>query len=192
MDEQFAPAEDLPLPEDDGFTLDDAAELTTDNWWFWVIAMPLLLGIGFWLIRRAQINGPAGFEPELPSIFYERLQRWAERLGISAPTSHTPYEQAQHLSRALPEGRTSIASITEQYVRYRFSRRALPASLQRAPIPPATITHSISESSSGTLTQDWQLLEPLLWKKWLRKLVGLGRREKNSHFALKKGKSPQD
>jgi hypothetical protein len=113
-------------------------------------------------------------------------------LGLSGPVSHTPYEQAQHLSRALPEGRAPITSITEQYVRYRFSRRALPVAVHRTVVPPAPVSHSISESANGTLTQDWQLLQPLLWKNWLRRIFRLSRRDKNNHLALEKGKSPTD
>ncbi len=190
LDEQMAMDPGAVLPEDDGFTLEDAAELTTDNWWFWII-MPIVLGLGFWFIRRAQVNGPAGFEPELPSIFYARLQRWAERLGIGVPSSHTPYEQAQHFSRALPEGRAPITSITEHYVRYRFSRRAMPVEVHRNAVPPAPVAHTVSESSNGTLTQDWQLLQPLLWKTWLRRIFRLGPRQADGHFALRERKQPE-
>ena len=191
-DEQLPQDPAAPLPEDQSFSLEDAADLTTNNWWFWVVVMPILLGAGYWFIRRAQVNGPAGFEPEMPSIFYERLQRWAERLGISGPTSNTPYEQAQHLSRALPEGRAPITAITEQYVRYRFSRRAMPVEIHRMAVPPAPVTHAITESDSGTLTQDWQLLQPLLWKNWLRKIFHLRQRDPEEHFALKKSKTPPE
>jgi hypothetical protein len=181
------------LPEEEAFGLSDAAQMATNNWWVWAILMPILLIVGFWFIRRAQINGPSGFEAELPSIFYERLQRWAERLGIPVPSSNTPYEQAQHFSRALPEGRAPITAITEQYVRYRFSRRALPVGVHRTVVPPAPVTHAISESANGTLTQDWQLLQPLLWKSWLRRLVGLRRNGKvESRFTLQKGKGPME
>jgi transglutaminase-like putative cysteine protease len=186
MDEMMNQDPGALPPEDDTFGLDDAAELTTDNWWFWVVVMPILLVLGFWFIRRAQVHGPSGFDPELPPLFYERLQRWAERLGISGPTSNTPYEQAQHISQALPEGRAPISSITEQYVRYRFSRRNLPAL-----VPSAPVAHTISESPNGTLTQDWQVLQPLLWKNWLRKLFGLRRGKQDDHFALQKGKATE-
>ena len=190
LEDQVPQNPDAQLPEDDSFTLDDAAGMTTRNWWFWALLTPLLLVAGLWFIRRSQVSGPSGFDAEMPPIFYERLQRWADRLGLNGPPSHTPYEQAKHLSRALPEGRTSITSITEQYVRYRFSRRALPVEIHHTTIPPAPITQSISESANGTLTQEWQLLQPLLWKNWLRKLVGIRQREKDSHFALVKGERP--
>jgi transglutaminase-like putative cysteine protease len=189
-DEMMNPEGGALLPEDTTF-LDDAAQLTTDNWWFWVVT-PILLGAGLWFVYRTRINPPSGFDPELPPIFYERMQRWAERLGISGPLSHTPYEQAQHMSRALPEGRAPITSITEHYVRYRFSRRALPVSVHRTLVPPAPVSYAVSESAGGTLTQDWQLLQPLLWKNWLRKIFRLRRPTNGNHFALQKGKSPTD
>jgi transglutaminase-like putative cysteine protease len=188
-DEMMSPDMGAVLPEDQGF-LEEAAGYTTDNWWFWTIVMPLVVGAGFWFFRRYRLNGPSGFDPELPPIFYERLQRWAERLGLSGPVSHTPYEQAQHLSRALPEGRAPITSITEHYVRYRFSRRALPVAIHRTAVPPAPVTQQITESPNGTLTQDWQLLQPLLWKRWLRRIAGMRPRNKGSRFALQKSQTP--
>jgi transglutaminase-like putative cysteine protease len=192
LDEQTPQENGAPQPEDNSFTLDDAAEMTTHNVWFWALLTPMVLGFGLWFIRRSQVKGPSGFDAELPPIFYERLQRWAERLGLSGPASHTPYEQAQHLSRALPEGRASITAITEQYVRYRFSRRPLAVAIHHTPIPPAPITQSITESANGTLTQDWQLLEPLLWKKWINKLLGVKPRKEEGHFALQKGKKSKE
>lgn len=191
LDEQLPQDPAAPLPDDGTFTLDDAAQAAR-QWWFWALVTPIVLGLGLWFIYRTQVRGPSGFDPELPPIFYERLQRWADRLGINGPLSHTPYEQAQHLSRALPEGRAPITSITEQYVRYRFSRRALPVAVHRTLVPPAPVAEQISESPSGTLTQDWQLLQPLLWKRWVSRIVGLRGRDKESHFSLTKGKSPTD
>jgi transglutaminase-like putative cysteine protease len=191
LDEQMPQDPGAPLPQEESF-IQEAADMTTRNWWFWALVTPVVLGIGLWFIRRTKVNGPAGFDPELPPIFYERLQRWAERLGLAGPASHTPYEQAQHLSRALPEGRAPITSITEQYVRYRFSRRDLNTHMTASAIPPAPVVEIVSESVNGTLTQEWQLLQPLLWKNWLRKLVGLRPRGTGSRFALVKGKTPKD
>lgn len=191
LDEMMAQDPGAPLPEDQSFSLEDAAP-NARNWWVWALMTPVVLGLGLWFIRRAQVNGPAGFDPELPPIFFDRLQRWAARLGLSVPASHTPYEQAQHLSRALPEGRAPITSITEHYVRYRFSRRALPMAVSATPVPPATVVQSISESANGTLTQEWQLLQPLLWKSWLRKVAGMQRRGKHSRFNLVKGETPKE
>jgi transglutaminase-like putative cysteine protease len=192
LEEQMSQAPGAPFPEDQSFSLEDAAGLTAGNWWFWALIMPLVLGVGLWFIRRTQVNGPAGFDPELPPIFYERLQRWAARLGLSAPASHTPYEQAQNLSRALPEGRAPITTITEQYVRYRFSRRALPVAIHHTVVPPAPVTQAVTESANGILTQEWQLLQPVLWKSWLRKLIGLRPRDKDSRFVLVKDEKPKD
>jgi hypothetical protein len=150
---------------------------------------PVVLAGGLWFIRRSKFTGPSGFEPELPSIFYERLQRWADRLGLGGSVSHTPYEQGQFLSRALPEGRAPISNITENYVRYRFSRRALAVNIHHSTVPPAPVSETITESDNGTLTQDWQLLQPLLWRKWAARVVGLGQKENGDRFALLKGRS---
>ena len=55
-----------------------------------------------------------------------RLQRWGTRLGLSPAASFTPYETARRLGRAVPEGREPIDSITDSYVRIRFSGRQAP------------------------------------------------------------------
>jgi len=180
---------DAPTPDNPSFTLDNAAGFTARYWWLWALLTPMVLVGGLWFIRRSKFSGPSGFDPELPSIFYERLQRWAERLGLGGLVSHTPYEQGQYLSRALPEGRNPITNITEQYVHYRFSRRALPVEVHHSTVPPAPVSEIISESANGTLTQDWQLLQPLLWKRWVAKLTRVGPKEEGDRFALLKGKS---
>lgn len=179
-----------PTPDNQSFSLDNA--VSARYWWVWALLTPLVLVGGLWFIRRSRYSGPSGFEPELPSIFYERMQRWADRLGLSGLVSHTPYEQGQFLSRALPEGRAPITNITENYVRYRFSRRPLPVEIHHSTVPPAPVTEMISESDNGTLTQDWQLLQPLLWRKWVAKLAGMGSKEKGNRFALLKGKPAKE
>ncbi|MDQ3249031.1 MAG: DUF3488 and transglutaminase-like domain-containing protein, partial [Chloroflexota bacterium] len=66
--------------------------------WLWAILTPLLLIVGVWGLRRSQAFGPTAFTPELSPIIYERMQRWAERLGLRPLDSDTPYEQATRMS----------------------------------------------------------------------------------------------
>ena len=141
---------------------------STRNWWVWAVLTPVLLIAGGWIIWRTRVSGPTGFTPDLPPILFERLQRWASRLGLTPPVGETPYEQAGRLGTALPEGRAPISAITEEYVRYRFSR-----------------DHAASVSDAqAALPDQWRVLQPLLWRNWLRKLVGLRPVTANGHFDL--------
>lgn len=54
---------------------------------------------------------------------YGRLGSWARWLGIVIRPAHTPHERAGLLTKEVPEGRQSFYSLTDQYVRQRFSRK---------------------------------------------------------------------
>lgn len=152
-------------PPEEFSALEEAAETIAQSpWWMWALVTPLLLVGGLWFVWRARINAPTGFDPDLPPIFFERLQHWAARLGLGPRPNETPYEQARTWSSALPEGQQPITSITEQYVQYRFRRRLV-----------ADVSHSTTDTNH-VLTQEWQTLEPILWRHWLRKLTRLGNR----------------
>jgi hypothetical protein len=154
------------------------ADITTtgpSRWWIWAILTPLALVLGILGLRRSQVFGPTAFTPELPPILYERMQRWAERLGLRTRLSDTPYEQGRTLGRALPEGQPFIAEITENYVRYRFGRQPLPEE------------HTGTGTVSGVgarLVQAWQQLQPVLWRAWGRKVVRFVLRQRDQPFSL--------
>ncbi len=119
QEEMFDPM-DEPGVFGDEFSFGEEASALAHSWWLWALVTPLALAVGLWVIWRTRVAGPSQFDPNLPPILYERLQRWAARLDLRPPESDTPYEQARHLSQAVPEGRASIRAITEVYVRYRF------------------------------------------------------------------------
>lgn len=50
-----------------------------------------------------------------------RLRSWAGWLGLSAKETHTPYEQAEILVTAVPEGKEPIRTLTKQFVLKQFS-----------------------------------------------------------------------
>ncbi|MCA9897655.1 MAG: transglutaminase domain-containing protein [Anaerolineales bacterium] len=50
-----------------------------------------------------------------------RLRSWAGWLGLSAKETHTPYEQAEILVTAVPQGKEPIRSLTKQFVLKQFS-----------------------------------------------------------------------
>lgn len=142
----------------------------TTRWWVWAILTPALLVLGFLGLRRTQFFGPVSFTPELPPILYERLQRWADRLGLRPQASDTPYEQARLFGRAVPDGKAYIGEITESYVRYRFGRQPLSE-------PPAGSPESAKPSAR--VVEAWQQLQPLLWRAWGRKVTAMDRRRRN-------------
>lgn len=54
---------------------------------------------------------------------YVRLDSWARWLDVPVAPVHTPYERAELLAEAAPEGRQPIRNLVEQFVLRRFSRR---------------------------------------------------------------------
>lgn len=145
-------------------------QTNSSRWWLWALLTPILLVLGVVGLRRTQFFGPLAFTPELPPILYERLQRWAERIGLRFHASQTPYEQARTFGRALPEGQPFISEITENYVRYRFS--------PQSPAEKASASDAASPAATR-LVNAWRQLQPLLWRAWGRKFVPLQRNRRN-------------
>lgn len=124
--------------------------------WAGLAATLLVLLGGLWVMRRTRLTGPELFSPDVSPIVYERMVRWAGRIGIPLHIAQTPYEHADRLGRALPAGRPYINEITEEYVVYQFGGRA-------------------RQTGDGTLTETdsaveaaWQTLRPLFQKIWMR------------------------
>jgi transglutaminase-like putative cysteine protease len=143
------------------------------RWWLWALLTPLLLVLGILGLRRTQLFGPTAFTPELPPILFERLQRWAECLGLRPRASETPYEQASSFGRALPEGQPFIKEITDGYVYYRFSQ----ASTRNGNTPHST------RPANSPLVNAWQQLQPVLWRAWGHKVLGIVLRRNNGGFS---------
>ncbi|MCX6045248.1 MAG: transglutaminaseTgpA domain-containing protein, partial [Chloroflexi bacterium] len=159
------------LPVDQG-----APTLGGQPWWLWAILTPVLLAFGVWGLRRSQIWGPAAFTPEMSPIVYDRMVRWAERLGLRSRTSDTPYEHAYRFGRLLPEGKSLIQKITESYVRYCFSPQK----------PDAELASGVSNPSlsSSELEESWQELHPLILRSWARTFTNRFTRGKVNPFVL--------
>lgn len=92
---------------------------------------------------------------------YSRLSTWARWLGIYYRPTDTPYERADLMASAVPDGRTPIRNLTREYVRKQFSE-----------------DHKIGEGFEPV--EEWRLLRPLLirqsivsrlhqWQERLRK-----------------------
>ena len=172
-DEMLNNQDDIgPLP---GLPETDATQgIRSWPWWVWALLLPFILLAGAWGLWQMRMWGPTNFTPELSPILYERLQRWAERLGLRLPASETPYEQEHRLSQALPEGRPLIQRIVQTYVRYRFSRHGADDDAQFRP-PGGAVTE---------LGQTWQALEKVFWRAWLRKLYYTVLRRRPSPYSL--------
>jgi transglutaminase-like putative cysteine protease len=132
--------------------------LTTEGWWplstLWTVVLVFGLvlaatgGFVLWLLRR-----PPATVPHLLTQLYGRLVQWGERLKLSWLPHQTPYEQAQLMAQAVPEGQEQIESITGLYVRECFG-----------PTP-------ARDEELSSAAQHWMVLQPLLWRRWLRVLV---------------------
>ncbi len=77
---------------------------------------------------------------------YGRLGSWARWLGVLFRPTQTPYERADLMATAVPEGKTPIRSLTRQFVLKQFS--------------PA---RSIEEGFDSQ--KEWQQLRPLLLRR---------------------------
>ena len=128
----------VPLPNEDRLPTDDElADLERANslldgldpardsgpfgdvpWWQVAIGVALLLsaGVALWAANRYNrgVEGNVGRS-------YLRLGEWARWLGIPWRTTQTPYEQADALVAAVPQGQQPIRNLTRQYVLQLFS-----------------------------------------------------------------------
>lgn len=175
-------------PEEGGNPFVPSDEESGDSllpWWVWAILTPLLLVLGVALLWRLRVAGPTAFTADFPILLFERLQRWAARLGLAPEAHQTPYEQAQRWAQALPEGREPIAQITHSYVEHRFSGHPAP---RPAPGNDGVNSESSAESSteSSAESRAWRVLEPVLWKAWGRRLLPGGRRRRVDPYTLQK------
>jgi transglutaminase-like putative cysteine protease len=77
---------------------------------------------------------------------YSRLETWAHWLGVRFQPAYTPYERADLMADAVPEGKTPIQNLVQQFVLMQFS----PARRSDQDFDP---------------TQEWRSLRPLLLRK---------------------------
>ena len=81
---------------------------------------------------------------------YRRLGFWASLLGILYGPADTPYERAERMTAAVPEGRSSIRNLTHEYVRKQFSG-------------------SYVDDNGFDPRKEWRQLRPLLIKESIAK-----------------------
>lgn len=174
------------LPEDIELAANSTTLASQRTWWFGGIFTVLAVLAGLFFMFRTKILGPTSFTPDVPPLLYDRMQRWATRLGLRLPDSRTPYERARQLGRSLPEGRTSIDRITDSYVLYQFSRKGRGDAGDN---PPGNAMEGAMQSPiplrmQVELPRAWQSLHGLFWRAWFRNLFNKVVRRGRDPFAL--------
>ncbi|HIC88474.1 MAG TPA: DUF4129 domain-containing protein [Anaerolineae bacterium] len=143
--DEFFPEENPPFPQPTGFAT------IPEHVRYGLVALVLIVVLalmGFVFIRRT----PQAEDILVPRI-YERLLRWAARLGLARRESQTAYEHAHVLAHAMPESADPIYHLTELYVQREFSPRPVPRKEVQA------------------AEHDWRVLQPVLVRRWLRRLL---------------------
>ncbi len=92
---------------------------------------------------------------------YFRIGTWANWLGILIRPAHTPYERADLMTAAVPDGKEPIRNLTQQFVLKQFSR-------QQAP-----------EGQFNPLIE-WQRLRPILLRKAITNRLERWRKRKST------------
>lgn len=85
-----------------------------------LLALLMVGAAGAVMFWSTEIRGLSGLS--LVSRSYARLLRYARWLGVSIGPHLTPYERAEVLSSAVPQGREPIVRITDLYVQERFGK----------------------------------------------------------------------
>jgi transglutaminase-like putative cysteine protease len=135
---------------------DPSADQATANditWWQISLGVLLLAAAGFAVFASYNYNRRVESDVDRS---YSRLGDWARWLGIPWRTTQTPYEQADSLVAAVPEGQQPVRNLTRQYVLQRFS-------------PNKSIDDSFDP------LQEWKQLRPLLLKRRLANFLDRSR-----------------
>lgn len=126
MEERLEP--EIPPPADndlqEALRGEEAAPIVEPSFWdtfpVWqAIGAALVLLVAIALsVTANEMNKRV--EGDVDKSFW-RLRSWAGWLGLSAKETHTPYEQAEILVTAVPQGKEPIRSLTKQFVLKQFS-----------------------------------------------------------------------
>ncbi len=109
--------------------------------WQIALGVGLLAGAGLLLLVANVLNKRV--EADVTRS-YSRLEMWARWLGVFFRPAQTPYERADELSTAVPEGSGAIQKLTTYFVTRQFSPR---------------------RDALANPRREWQRLRPLLLRK---------------------------
>lgn len=112
-------------------------------------AIALVALAGFALLVARQMN--RGVEGDFVGS-YGRLTSWARWLGLPVRASQTPYERADMLATAVPDGKEPIENLTGEFVRRSYSGDKKPSFFVQP-------------------LEEWAVLRPLLMRKTARKVL---------------------
>jgi transglutaminase-like putative cysteine protease len=135
--------------EDPGLALDAESGLDSDSLrpdfpvWQAIVASVILLIAGGVLFMAYRTNKRVEGDVDRS---YQRLGFWASLLGILYGPSETPYERAEKMTAAVPDGRSPIRNLTHEYVRKQFSG-------------------SYADDDGFDPSKEWSSLRPLLIKE---------------------------
>ncbi|MCA9922975.1 MAG: transglutaminase domain-containing protein [Anaerolineales bacterium] len=86
---------------------------------------------------------------------YSRLEWWGRWLGVRVQQTQTPYERAEEIGTAVPDGKQSILNLTRQFVLKQFSRAK-------------------NHENNFDPTDEWRTLRPILIRRtvenWVKNL----------------------
>ena len=156
LDEELADLERADGLLGDTANQADGGLLGDVPWWQVALGAALLLiaGMALWAGNRYNrgVEGDVGRS-------YLRLGEWARVLGIPWRAAQTPYEQADALVAAVPQGQQPIRNLTRQYVLRLFS----PARATDADFDPH---------------REWRSLRPVLLRQSVVNMLNRSRTEK--------------
>ncbi|MFZ1397914.1 MAG: transglutaminase-like domain-containing protein [Candidatus Promineifilaceae bacterium] len=126
LQERLEPEIDPGVDEDLLAALRDGEEIPAVEPTFWD-TFPVWQAIGATLVLLVAVvlsvtanEMNKRVEGDVDKSFF-RLRSWAGWLGLSSKETYTPYEQAEILVTAVPEGKDQIRTLTKQFVLKQFS-----------------------------------------------------------------------
>lgn len=158
------PGEDLESAADAGLGVDEGANSGGAGFfgdispWTIGITTTVLLVAAVMMVMAQRVN--TRIEADVDRS-YDRLGGWARWLGITWRPTQTPYEQADLLVSAVPDGQAPVRNLTRQYVRKQFSPER-------------------NAEEGFDPTQEWRSLRPVLLRHSASKFLDrLNRRSAN-------------
>jgi hypothetical protein len=153
------PAADRPLPEEGQSGASSLADMTPQERLTWIIRVVVgvvvlaVAGAVLYIANRYNKNVEASVDRS-----YGRLESWARWLGIGFRPVNTPYERADLLSAAVPQGKAPIRNLTQYYVVNTFSPNR--------------------DSGHIDPSQEWRTLRPMLLRESVRRRLRRNRDKK--------------
>jgi len=106
----------------------------------------LLAAAALWWTRRRRAWLT---DPDLALRLFGLLARWAVRLRVAWPASHTPLEHAVAFSLVVPEAGPPVSRLADLFTAQQYGRQQ-----------PAT-------EALQDIVASWRALQPLFWQRWL-------------------------